>query len=308
MRVTDSVLKTNYMGNAYKDGEASLLNLTVGSQNGLHIQLGKLDGGVVYDQFCNAQPYTTRNIIPFLMQAPRAMKFYPEDGKQLIASLKELVEAKPSKISGINLKISVDSTSITFGSFLEFEEPTKVSYEKSSVTMEYYEIKNKSIQRYWEFYIRNFIGDPFSQLALAGNVMGSTGQAETEGIYTYDFRSFTTCFVEPDDFGMNVVDACMVFNMWPKDAGDNELSMDRAGERETRNYSIPFAGTPVKTNLVLKYAYQLLSTVSLTNYIPDDVIIPTANQIDAEVKSAGGGFVPSSTSKGQAATELNKKS
>lgn len=296
MRVKNAVLTNNLEGEAFKDGQAKLLDLTYGSQNGLHIQLGYDEGGTIADQFCNAQPYTTRNLIPFLMQAPRAMDEYTSS-KQLVGTLKELVEARPSKISGINLKISVDSSSITFGTFLEFEEPTKTSYEKSSITMEYYEVKNKSIQRFWEFYIRHFIADPFSQLALAGKYLDD---AKTEGIYTYDFRSFTACFVEPDDFGKNVVDACMAFNMWPKDAGDNELAMDRAGERETRNYSIPFAGTVVKTNLILKYAYDLLSTISLTTYVPDDVIIPPATEIDASVDAYVGGFVPSATQNGDA--------
>lgn len=292
MRLKDAVLKNNLDGVAFNDGQAKLLDLKYGSQNGLHIQLGKSEGGVIYDQFCNAQPYTTRNIIPFLMQAPRAMEEYTSKNV-LIGTLRELVEARPSKISGINLKISVDSSSITFGTFLEFEEPTKTSYEKSSITMEYYEVKNKSIQRFWEFYIRHFIADPFSQLALAGKYINDS---KTDGIYTYDFRSFTTCFVEPDDFGKNVVDACMSFNMWPKDAGENELAMDRAGERETRNYSIPFAGTVVKTNLILKYAYNLLTEISLTSYVPDDVIIPPAELIDPSIKSSGaGGFVSKST-------------
>lgn len=288
MRVTDSVLTTKLNGDTLNAWDAPSLNLIYGSQNGLTIQLGKQEGNVLRDQFCNAQPYTTRNIIPFLMQAPKAMEYLKPAYVNLVASLKELVEAKPSKITGINLKLSVETSEITFGTFLSFEEPTKVTYEKSSITKDYYEIKNKSIQRYWEFYIKMFIRDPFSQLALVGSYIPSSA---TQGIYTYDFRSFTTCYVEPDDFGYNVVDGCMAFNMYPKEAGENELGMDRSGENETRSYSIPFSATVIKTNLVLKYAYELLQSISLTSIIPDDRILPPANKVESPIESSGG-FVP----------------
>lgn len=288
MRLTDAVYTKNLgSGEELREYEAPSLNLLRGSQNGLHIQLGQLEGNLIKDNFCNAQPYTTRNLIPFLMNAPKGMEYYPTRD-YLIGSLKELVEAKPKKISGINLKLSVESSSTDFGTFLKFDEPTKTSYEQSSITKDYDEIKNKSIQRYWEFYIRSFISNPFSQLADSGLYIPND---VTSGIYTYDFRSFTTCYVEPDDFGHNVVDGCMAFNMWPKDAGDNELVMDKAGERETRSYSIPFSATVIKTNLVLKYAYDLLQSISLTSKLPDDLILPPANSVDPNIPIEGG-FVP----------------
>lgn len=284
-RFSDAILSKN---TAYAKSSA-VFNLGFGGQNGYMYRIGMIGpDGKPYDEWISNQAYVRRNVIPLVLQYPKFFDYmpYPE---LWIQSYKALMEVHPKSIDGLNATLTVDTDQHPVGGSGEMQdEITNVTRAPSTPTFVWQEKANRSIQRFWETYIKFGMMDPVTKKANIHSYLGDI--EEIGGMYTPDFYTGTMIFIEPDITNKVVTNAWLCTNMFPKSAGENIGKRDIHSAGELVEHSIEFTAISTPEEPVLVLAQSLLNNLTVLNKVPDiDVVIPVAD-IDSKVQAAKTGF------------------
>lgn len=265
-----------------------LLDLRYGAQGGPYARIGGIDkGGIFYDEWVSNHAYVRGHIIPILLTYPRFMDFMPNKDK-LIETLKVLVECRAKSIDGLNTKTSVVTAEHPVGNNDEQqEEITNVKRERSSITKVYQEVAGKSIQRFWDTYIHYGIMHPDLKRPLVTQYMEGE---DIRGLYTPDFYSFSTLYIEPDMTQKLVIDAWLVVNMYPKESGDRIGKREQQGDKEIVEYSIPFSGITLNNDNVIQLGQEILDGLTFHAALPEDTLVNPVKWIDSPIEYANVGY------------------
>ena len=256
-------------------GQSATLNLAYGGQSGFLPRIGLIGGdGKTYGEWISNHAYIKRSIIPIVLQTPRFFSLMPEPEK-FRRFFKSLVETHALTIDSLTSGLTVDTDEHAVGGGGEFfEEPTDVKRARSNPSMTFQEIAGRAVQKYFNIWIKYGIMDPDTKTPSVVRFMNSIDQVG--GMYTPDFYTATCIFIEPDVTRMDVLDAWLCTNMFPKSDGERTGKMDKRSPAEFVEHSIEFTAITLNTEPVQKLAKSILSNLSVLKQIPDiDLVLPS---------------------------------
>lgn len=273
-RLTDAILSQE---NLYA-GKSPTLDLRYGGQNGYLPKIGTIGAdGKNYASFINNHAYVRHNVIPVPIDYPRFMDFMPEKDKW-IATWFAVMAEHPLNITGLNsgLTLEFDEHAIHGGG--EFQEEIVDSKRaRSSVSKTYKEKAGKAFIKFFDMVMRYGGMDPDAKKPLVTRYFNSIN--DFGGIYTPDFSSGATLYIEPDITQMSVIDAWLVVNQIPKSNGERTGSRDLRSAREAPEISIEFTGITMNNEAVLDMAGGILKDMQILKTIPDTgLILPYSEQ------------------------------
>lgn len=275
---------------------SNVLNIAHGARGGYMASILKKKNGSseVFENWINAAPYITRNLIPIVISTPRGFDLLsdPAASKKLKAQFIELMESQPLRIEGFKSAISVETTDVPFGhDGQQFKATTKVGREISEPSFTWVEIQHKSILRFLNFLVEFFEGTPETN-GIPLIALEST-HFKKEIIYTADMGTCNMVFIEPDVTRKTAIEVYMCFGMRPIGTiGVNESKFEVAATGETREYTINYSALTIPTNPTTRaLGNKLLEDMKVLKFNPKDTLTVTGR--DAGVKTivaAGGGF------------------
>lgn len=229
-------------------------------------------------------PYVQRNVIPFLIEAPRFFQFIP-DADVLVRCLKAFIENHTRTINGLNQQINVDNAEALYGGSGErIQIATNVTRQVSNPSFGGWELQGRAISRFIKFWITYGIGDENTKIPL----VVSDGQVAAED-YDATFYGATVLFVEPDPTFTDVVSAWLCTNMYPTATPPWEGRKDASQLGQNLEYDIEFtAMTDVSIGTQL-YARQLLRSLTVKGLNPNDRRLWLSG-ISADVQAAANGL------------------
>lgn len=217
-----------------------------------------------YPSYLSNAAYVKRNLIPFLVQAPRGFSDLDNTGK-MVETLKALVELHAKSIEGLNSTLRVEWSETPFGGAGEMQQDvTNVTRERSNPAFTWTEKYGKPINRFFDFWITGLLMDPATK--YPGVVMNDN-KLPTDLLP--DYIGATMLFVEPDPTHTKVVEAWLCTNMMPDTGGDNTGRRDLTAAGETIDYSITFSAITQTGNGVRNFGQQLLDNLRRTNVNPN---------------------------------------
>ncbi|BEG72651.1 virion structural protein [Pseudomonas phage PA1C] len=210
-------------------------------------------------------PYVSRNLVPFLLEAPRFFQ-YASNSRQLVRSLKALVENHVRTIDGLQQTVTVDTAEAPWGGSGEaIQAATNVTRARSTPSLGCWELQGRAIQRYLKWWITYGIGDEntkIPRIVAEGNVPPEK--------YDATFYGATILFVEPDPTFQDVVSAYLCTNMFPLSTGQWESRKDAAQIGQNLDLSIEFSAMTDVSEGVTMYARQLFRTLNIKGMNPNE--------------------------------------
>ncbi|AEH03438.1 virion structural protein [Pseudomonas phage PhiPA3] len=229
-------------------------------------------------------PYVGRNVIPFLLEAPRFFQ-YAKNSRQLVRSLKALIENHVRTIDGLQQTITVDTAEAPWGGSGEaIQAATNVTRARSTPSLGCWELQGRAIQRFLKWWITYGIGDEntkYPRIIAEGNVPPEK--------YDATFYGATVLFVEPDPTFQDVVSAYLCTNMFPLSTGPWESRKDAAQIGQNLDLSIEFSAMTDVSEGVIMYARQLFRTLNIKGMNPNDQR-SWIESISADVRAANLGL------------------
>lgn len=276
-RFTNSVLQK---GKIYT-GSSATLNLSYGGQNGFLPRIGIVDGsGKSYGEWISNHAYLKHNLIPIVLQTPRFFNYLPEPEKWR-RFYKALLETHALTIDGLTSTLTVETDEHAIGGAGEFqEEITDVKRSRSNPQFTFKEKAGRAVNKFWEAYIKYGMMDPDTKTPNIVKYLKDIG--DIGGMYTPDFYSGTMIFIEPDITKMDVVDAWLCTNMFPKGAGDRTGKMEKTAGAEMQDVSIEFSAITLANEPVQKLAMSILGNLSVLKQIADQDLVLPVNGIAPE--------------------------
>ncbi len=243
------------------------LRLGLGAQNGANLALGlKMSGGETAGEWINNAPYVTQQIIPFLIDAPKAFDLFP-DPEKLYRNLKTLIEVRSKAISGIIFNTTVEKVDTAVGrSGQMHSEAVKTSADRIEPVHEWDEVLGLGINGFWEWYIKYLIGDKDMGFPLVCRF-----EKYTDAEYLPDMKTFTVLYVVPDLAHRRAVRAVLQTNMFPDNAGSLEYKRDLTSGGEIPSYSINFGGLSQTSEPVRKMGTKFLGELISLNVDPNQI-------------------------------------
>ena len=289
MRLSDSVVKD------VTNPDSNVLNIAHGSRGGYMASIIKKSGGgsEVFENWINAAPYVTRNLIPVVISTPKGFdKLKGDLPKRMKEQYIELMESQPLRIEGFKSALNVETADVAFGhDGQQFKATTKIGREISEPSFTWAEIQHKSILRYLNFLVELFEGTPETNgIPL---IAQESDYFEAEVIFTADMGSGTMVFIEPDVTRMTAIETYVCFGMRPIGTiGVNESKFEVAGAGETREYTVAYSALTIPpSNATRALGNQLLKDMKVLKLSPKDAV--TIKSRDADVKAivdSGSGF------------------
>jgi hypothetical protein len=246
------------LGNkSYAEGRQNpILDLKYGGQMGFQPD---------YPSYLSNASYVKRNLIPFLIQAPRGFNDLDPTGS-MIETLKSLVELHAKSIEGLQSTLRVEWAETPFGGAGEMQQDvTNVTRERSQPAFSWTEKYGKPINRFLDFWITGLLMDPNTK--YPGVVMNNLSNRPTDLLP--DYIAATMLFVEPDPTHTKVVEAWLCTNMMPETGGDNVGRRDLTAAGETIDYSVTFSAITQTGHGVRKFGQKLLDKLKMTNVNPN---------------------------------------
>lgn len=213
-------------------------------------------------------PYVRRNVIPFLIEAPRFFDYHPQ-ADRLVAGLKAFIEVHTRTIDGLNQQLTVDSGEAPLGGSGErIQTPTNVTRAVSNPTHGCWELQGRSITKMMKWWIKWGIGDENTKVPLI-TTLPSYAEAEVRE-YNQTFFGATVLYVEPDPTMREVVSAWLCTNMYPTATPAFEGSKDASQLGQTLDLNVEFtAFTDVSEGTEL-FARRMLQRINMAGMNPND--------------------------------------
>jgi len=297
-RLTNAILAKG----AGWDDKSAAMDLSFGGQNGHTHRIGKVGAnGINYSEWISNQAHVQQNVIPVVLDYPRALDLMPQADKW-ISQYNALMTLHPLTITGLQSGLTAEFDEHAIGAAGEMqEELTKVSRARSSVAMTYKEKNGKAIQKFIDMIMRYLYSDPDVEKPLITNIAGAMATLATmpvaggtSSIYTADFYSGTNLYIEPDVTQHHVVDAWLTTNVMFKGNGDRTGDRDIHSARKTIDLSIELTGITMSNQSVRDLATTVLTNLNaptsgvLNN---DPGMLPLAKgAVDARILSANQGY------------------
>jgi hypothetical protein len=275
----EGVLSASYDGS---EKTIDRLDLRYGGMNGYIPPVGSIGAdGKTFIELLNAEPYVTRDIIPFTMSLPRFMDYMPDP-----ALLKDthisLFELHPETIEGIDASLTVETETVKVGRTNQvLRTVTGINRPECNVSYTLREKHNKPVQSYLELYIRYGIGDEITKEPLVSLMPNFP----TDKIPTpLELKGFSTLFVEPDYSRTKVQEAYLVIGQYPTSAGEKIGKLDINGNGEMKVYTIETGGYMVYGPAIIELGQTMLDRMKSTSINPDTVISPIdPNNLEAAI-------------------------
>lgn len=254
-RLTDAILAQGQTGFEH----SPTVDLSYGGQNGHTAAIGRIANGKNYSEWISNQAHVQQNIIPVVLDYPRGIDFLPNKQKW-IDQYNALMTVHPLTIEGLSSGLTNEFEQHAIGAAGEQQdELTKVSRAVSNVTMSYKEKNGKAIQKFVDYIIRYLYSDPDVEKPLVSNLPGFNPDS---GLYTADYMSGTTLYIEPDVTQTHVVDAWLCTNQMFKGNGDRTGSRDIHSARKTIDLSLELTGITMANDNVRTLASTVLTNLN----------------------------------------------
>lgn len=203
--------------------------------------------------------YIKQPFITLMLQAPGFFNLLPES-EILIGSLKDLVELNAKRVDGLRSTLNAEyaSTDLTRAGE-QWQDISMVKRERSEPSYAFVERMGKPINKLLDFWLRYGIQDPDTGIPLVSTLPG-VDQYRIVSSNT----SMVTIHIEPDPTHREVVEAWLVFNQQPMNAGNVEGVRDIFTGQQVLEYQIPMTATTLVGYSVNKLAQKLLDEL---NYV-----------------------------------------
>lgn len=229
-------------------------------------------------------PHVTRNVIPFLIEAPRFFK-YAANSAQLHRSLKALIENHVRTIDGLQQTVTVETGESPWGGSGEaIQTPTNVTLSRSNPTFGCWELQGRAIQRFVRWWITYGIGDyntKIPRIVAEGNVPPEK--------YDATFYGATILFIEPDPTFQDVVSAALCTNMYPTTTGPWDLRKDVSQIGQNLDLSIEMTCIQDVSEGSVEYAKKIMKTLNVKGLNPN-IRRSWVEDIASDVKAANLGI------------------
>lgn len=274
MRVTNAIQQA---GTAQLKGvQAPVLDLTYGGQMGF---------SPIYGEWVSNQAYIRKNVIPILVEAPKAFQLMP-NGDKLVSILRSLIETHFLTVDGLNAGVTADFAQNQFGgSGLIQHDITNVKEEASVPVFHYIEKYGRPIQRFLRMWITWLGMDPYTKFPLINTL--SSAQQMTD--FLADWTTATVLFIEPDPLMRKVEQAWLITNMFPQGNGQVVGSHDKNQDGQSTTIDVTFTGIHQYNAGVDAFAQRVLdniSTIGANPYLMQSFV----NDLTADVKAAPKSF------------------
>ncbi len=229
-------------------------------------------------------PHVTRNLVPFLIEAPRFFK-YASNSRQLHRSLKALIENHVRTIDGIQQTITVETGESPYGGSGErIQSPTNVLRAASNPTLGCWELQGRAIQRFIRWWITYGIADENTKVPR----IVAEGHVPPEK-YDATFYGATVLMVEPDPTFQDVVSAYLLTNFFPLTTGPWESRKDVSQIGQNLDLSLEFSAITDVSEGTIEYARGLFRTLNIKGMNPNSRR-SWVGGIEADVKAANLGI------------------
>lgn len=233
-------------------------------------------------------PYVRRNVIAFLIEAPRFFRLHPQ-GDLLTAGLKAFIETHTRTIDGLNQQIQVDSGTSPFGGSGEnIHVPINVTRAPSTPTHGAWELQGRAITKFVKWWITWGIGDENTKVPLI-TTLPSFNETIARG-HDATFYGATVLYVEPDATMTQVVSAWLCTNMYPSATPPWEGSKDAGQLGQQQEVNIEFNALTDVSEGTEEFARRMLQRINLAGLNPNDNPVYWEN-IHADVSKAQNGLV-----------------
>lgn len=226
-----------------------------GGQFGFMIDIGN---------YINNSPYVGRDVIPILMQYPKAYDLFDKDTRDtLVRMLKSLIEVNAKSITGLRSTLATEWMSVEVGGAGEIQqELSNVTRERSAPSYTWHEVDGCAIGRFWEWNIE--------MLGMDANSKYPNIIAEGFPITTLlaDMTRFVTLYIEPDRTGQYAIDAYLCANMFPQSAGDRESLRELTSAKQGRDITVEFTALTQRGYGVIALAQKFLDAINYTGANP----------------------------------------
>lgn len=240
------------------------LNLAKGGNAGILTNLTSSKEGVLYGEWINNTPYVSGNLIFILLDYPKFFD-YLDNKDEMKSWLKNITELHSDTIEGYTKTLTVNYGETAIGGTSEtVQAALNTLIAKSEPVMTFTEKLGKPFEKFWNFFIRYGIKDPYTKQALISTLESYDGDA-----WTLDKSSFSGIAIELDPTGTQVVEAYLSVNMQPTTAGDITNKKDKTADGEYRVLSIPFTAITISTESVRQLAQSLIDVISANYYDPE---------------------------------------
>lgn len=272
MRLNDAVISSKAH---VQHAQAVAVDIRQGGQNGAMTD---------FRGFVSNAAYVRKNVIPFLIEAPRAFRYMGNE-EVWVGTLKSLIELHARSIEGLNMTLQVDFQDNAVGGAGEVQSDwSDTKRTPSTPTFSWVDKYGLVINQFFEAWITGLLGDPITKYPTVIS-QGTDSPPD----WLPDMRSATVLFVEPDPTHTKVQRAWLCCNMMPKTAGDAIGSRDLTQGGQFAEYSIEFtAMTQVGAGVNL-FALKVLQSLNLSGLNPN-LQQAFINDISADVQAQNVGY------------------
>ena len=242
-------------------------------------------GGVIdgknYDAYLSSAPYVSQPVIAKVISTPGFMNLLP-GAKAWQKAFVSFIEEHPTKITGLNSTITVDTESNEVGGTGEQQEaPRRIKRTRTVITLEMPEKLHKSASSFAGDCIRYGQGNEYTGVPLASLFIENLD--DVGGGWTPDLYSANVVFMEPDVTKLDIVDVWYGVQFFFKTSGDRTAKRDLASGGDTQSLSIECAGIFFGTAKAFEFARQLLPKISNIRANPDVAMELPNEGIDADI-------------------------
>lgn len=230
-------------------------------------------------------PYVRRNVVPFLIEAPKFFQFMP-DPELMIRCLKAFIENHTRTIDGLNQGLEVETAdSPVGGSGERIQTPTNVTRAVSNPVHGTYELQGRAITKFMRWWITYGIGDENTKVPLIVSENPEVAAMD----YDLNFYSATVLYVEPDPTFTDVVAAWLCTNMYPTGTPAWEGSKDASQLGQNLDVNIEFTATTDVSMGTTLFARQIIESLNRAGMNPHEN--PSwLEDVGSEVKAADNGI------------------
>ena len=234
--------------------QAPVLDLRYGGMNGFAPDL---------KQWVSNAAYIRKNLIPILVEAPRAFRLMP-DSALWIGALRALIELHPTTIDGLNMGLDVEVVDHAVGGGGQRQDEfVNVTEQRSNPTFTWTEKYGMPITRFIRNWITYCMMEPNSKVAGITTLTGARPQDMLPDMYT-----MTVAFIEPDPHHNKVMKSWLVTNMFPRRTGDIIGRREMQAGSELTTLNIEFGGIAQMGLGVDAFCQSLLDSIDITGASP----------------------------------------